>query len=245
MSFVFSELFLLRPSGTAIADACIAGDWMRYREIGSGSQAAKRSFQFNEKCNLAGNNGNKSVLLVDDEGSSREVLQIALESWGYIVCVAMDGEEALLLFKRNAPAAVIADVYMPKLDGLSLLQRLKEENPQAAVILCSAHANLQVAIAAIKGGAADLLPKPVDFARLKSLLDQLTEDNERSLESSQKKFETVSPAGPGPRPPELTCNPRDERLHGTFHTPEFQACLSGGRLSAPSSVYQWRKPLVN
>jgi DNA-binding NtrC family response regulator len=194
--------------------------------------------------NVTGNNGNKSVLLVDDEGSSREVLRLALESWGYAVYVAVDGDEALLMFRTKAPAAVIADVFMPKLDGLTLLQRLKEADPRAAVILCSAHANLQVAISAIKNGATDLLPKPIDFARLKTLLDQLLGAREKEAVEHSPTHE-VLPTGSGARPPESTRKMRDERPHGTFQTPDNQASLSGGRLSAPGSVYRGRKPLVN
>jgi DNA-binding NtrC family response regulator len=154
----------------------------------------------------------KSVLLVDDEGSSLEILQAALESWGYGVWVATDGEEALLTYELKSPAAVIADVVMPRLNGLSLLRRLKEANPNAIVILCTAHASLQTAISAIKGGATDLLPKPIDFGRLKNLLDGLFGEEGESDEEPTPGLST--PASSGTRPPETSLSMRATRSSG-------------------------------
>lgn len=191
---------------------------------------------------MAHNNG-KAILLVDDESSSLEMLQAALEAWGYSVWVAADGEEALSTYKMVSPAAVVADVVMPKLDGLSLLRRLKETNPNSIVILCTAHASLQTAISAIKGGATDLLPKPIDFGRLKQLLDGLFDEN-----ASEKKRDADGfsiPASSGTRPPEPNLTMRGTRLQGNLSQCRDISSLSGGRLSAPGSVYQGRKSLIN
>lgn len=191
---------------------------------------------------LAEHKNGKSILLVDDEGSSLEMLQAALESWGYGVWVAADGEEALLTCKLKSPAAVIADVVMPRLDGLSLLRRLKEANPDAIVILCAAHASLQTAISAIKGGATDLLPKPIDFGRLKHLLDGLFGEDGNSEEPPPG---LSTPAGSGTRPPESNLTMRGMRPQGYLPQCRDLSSLSGGRLSAPGSVYQRRKSLIN
>lgn len=153
---------------------------------------------------------NRMILLVDDEGSSLEMLQAALESWGYGVWVATDGEEALTSYKVKAPAAVIADVVMPRLDGLGLLRRLKEADPNTIVILCTAHATLQTAIAAIKGGATDLLPKPIDFGRLKRLLDELF--GEDGFTDDEPHAGLSTPADSGTRPPESNRSMREARL---------------------------------
>jgi CheY-like chemotaxis protein len=190
---------------------------------------------------LAQNNG-KTILLVDDEGSSLEMLQAALESWGYEVWLAADGEEALATYKVISPAAVVADVVMPNLDGLSLLRRLKETYPNTIVILCTAHASLQTAISAIKGGAADLLPKPIDFGRLKQLLDGLFGEGV----SERKPAAGLStPASSGTRPPETNLTMRGTRLQDNLPQCRDISSLSGGRLSAPGSVYQGRKSLIN
>jgi DNA-binding NtrC family response regulator len=190
---------------------------------------------------LTENNG-KTILLVDDESSSLEMMQAALESWGYEVWVAADGEEALATYKLASPAAVVADVVMPKLDGLTLLRRLKEANANSIVILCTAHASLQTAIAAIKGGATDLLPKPIDFGRLKQLLDGLFGEDA----SEEKRAAGVStPASSGTRPPETNLTMRGTRPQGYLPQCRDLSSLSGGRLSAPGSVYQGRKSLIN
>ena len=115
----------------------------------------------------------KTVLLVDDEGSVREVMKMALEAWGYGVWVAEDGEEALSLTKMKEPGVVLSDVIMPKLDGLTLLRRLKSSNPDLAVILFTAHPSLEDAVSAMKEGAENVLTKPINFGRLHSELERL------------------------------------------------------------------------
>jgi len=115
----------------------------------------------------------KTVLLVDDEGSVREVIKMALEAWGYGVWVAEDGEEALSITRIKGPGVVLSDVIMPKMDGLSLLRRLKRWNPKIGVILFTAHPSLEDAVSAMKEGAADVLTKPIDFKRLRHELERL------------------------------------------------------------------------
>jgi two-component system, NtrC family, response regulator HydG len=131
----------------------------------------------------------KTVLLVDDEDAFREVIQMALEAWGYGVWVAHDGEEALSIIRIKDPQVVLSDVIMPKLDGLSLLHVLKQYNPKIAVILFTAHPSLTDAVSAIKEGATDLLTKPIDFNRLRLELQRLFEREDDSLESPTPDFE--------------------------------------------------------
>jgi DNA-binding NtrC family response regulator len=198
---------------------------------------------FKAVTNLTGHKNGKPILLVDDKGSSLEMLQAALESWGFPVWVATSGEEAISTYKLKSPAAVIADVVMPRLDGLSLLRRLKEANPNAIVILCTAHACLQTAISAIKSGATDLLPKPIDFGRLKHLLDGLFGEDGNSKDELPPGLST--PASSGTRPPESNLTTRIVRPQGCLPQCRDLSSLSGGRLSAPGSVYQGRKSLIN
>ncbi len=110
---------------------------------------------------------------MDDENSAREVMKMALESWGYGVWVAEDGEEALSITKMREPSVVLSDVIMPKLDGLTLLRRLKRSNPEIAVILFTAHPSVEDAVSAMKEGAEDVLTKPINFGRLRSELERL------------------------------------------------------------------------
>jgi CheY-like chemotaxis protein len=84
----------------------------------------------------------KTVLIVDDEPSSREVLKTALEAWGYTAEVAEDGLEALTAYERHLPDLVLSDVVMPNLDGLGFLRALKQKYPDSIVILFTAYASL-------------------------------------------------------------------------------------------------------
>jgi DNA-binding NtrC family response regulator len=135
----------------------------------------------------------KTVLLVDDEDSVREVMKMALEAWGYGVCMAEDGEEAWSLIRINrGPAVVLSDVIMPKLDGLTLLRRLKRWNPGIEVILFTAHPSLADVVSAMKEGAADVLTKPIDFKRLKRELERLFGGSDPS--SRDSALSSSSPA---------------------------------------------------
>lgn len=115
----------------------------------------------------------KMVLVVDDEGSVREVIKMALEAWGYGVWVAEDGEEALSLTKLREPGVVLSDVVMPNLDGLTLLRQLKRSHPGIAVILITAHPSIEDVVSAMKEGAEDVLSKPINFGRLRNELERL------------------------------------------------------------------------
>jgi len=112
------------------------------------------------------------ILIVDDEAPSRRGLKLLLGNAGYVVEEAADGAEALEKAGSFLPAVVIADLVMPKLDGLGLLQALRETLPWASVILLTAHASVETAVAAMKQGAYDYLTKPVDIPRLKLLVEK-------------------------------------------------------------------------
>lgn len=148
----------------------------------------------------------KTILLVDDDGSVREVMKMALEAWGYGVCVAEDGEEALSLIKLRRPNVVLSDVIMPKLDGLALLRRLKRGYPGIAVILFTAHPSIRDAVSAMKEGAEDVLTKPVDFRRLHLELEKLFA-GERVLDDP-----SVKSAGPPALQPEAPVSGHNRSL---------------------------------
>lgn len=126
----------------------------------------------------------KTILLVDDESSVREIMKMALEAWGYGVWLAEDGEEALSMTRAHGPKVVLSDVIMPKLDGLGLLRRLKRWNPELPVILFTAHPTIEDAVSAMKEGAADVLTKPIDFRKLKQDLEEILADEPEKGRSS-------------------------------------------------------------
>jgi DNA-binding NtrC family response regulator len=117
----------------------------------------------------------KRVLVVDDEKSMCEYLEIALDREGYGVDTAQSGKEALRLFKENEYDAMIADIKMPELDGISLLRKVREMNPTIPVVFITAYASMETAIESVRLGASDYVTKPFRFIQIKSRLKQLLE----------------------------------------------------------------------
>lgn len=118
------------------------------------------------------------ILVADDEPDSRQALKDVLSHWGYEVGEAVDGQDALERAVRFLPAVVIADLVMPRLDGLGLLKALQEELPFATVIILTGQGTVETAVTAMKAGAYDYVTKPVDPPRLKILVQKALEKRE-------------------------------------------------------------------
>jgi two-component system nitrogen regulation response regulator GlnG len=103
-----------------------------------------------------------SVWIVDDDRSIRWVLKKALERAGMAAVDFETGEEALAALERETPDVLITDIRMPRLDGLTLMQRFHAQNPAMPVIVITAHSDLDAAVSAYEGGAFEYLPKPFD-----------------------------------------------------------------------------------
>ena len=110
------------------------------------------------------------ILVADDELSMREFLEILLKKEGHEVACAADGEEAFSRFQAEPFDLVLSDIKMPKIDGLDLLRRVKERRPNMAVIMITAYASPEDAIAAMKAGAYDYLTKPFKLKEIKSVI---------------------------------------------------------------------------
>jgi len=115
------------------------------------------------------------ILVADDELSMRQFLEILLKKEGHEVVCAGDGQEALSSFQRDPVDLVISDIKMPKMDGLELLRKVKEQRPALAVILVTAYASPEDAIAAMKAGAYDYLTKPFKLEEIKSVIHNALE----------------------------------------------------------------------
>ncbi|MBW2637262.1 MAG: sigma-54-dependent Fis family transcriptional regulator [Deltaproteobacteria bacterium] len=107
------------------------------------------------------------ILVVDDDQGMREFLEIMLTREGYDVSSAGDGNDALKLCKKNRFDLVITDLKMPKVDGIDVLKAIKENSPETMVILITAYASGDTAIAAMNEGAYDYLEKNFDIEDLK------------------------------------------------------------------------------
>ncbi len=101
----------------------------------------------------------------------REVLEMRLRDWGFDVRIASDGAEGKRYAESYDPDIVVSDVVMPGLSGLDLLRSLKAGNPFRPVILITAQGSIDMAVEAMKQGAADFITKPLDYAKLKAILD--------------------------------------------------------------------------
>jgi len=120
------------------------------------------------------------VLIVEDERNTREGLARALET-DYEILTAANGREALEILASRPVDAVISDLRMPGMDGMTLLRRTRALSSQPVFILLTAYGSIEAAVEAMKQGAYDFLTKPVNLDRLEILLKRAL--RERKLES--------------------------------------------------------------
>ncbi|MSR46425.1 MAG: sigma-54-dependent Fis family transcriptional regulator [Planctomycetes bacterium] len=112
------------------------------------------------------------LLLVDDEVNLRAVLKALLEREGYSVEEAPDGATALVKAREKSYAAVLTDLRMPGMDGLELLDALRQEQPELPVILLTAHGTVPTAVDAMRRGAFNFLTKPFDQVELSQVMER-------------------------------------------------------------------------
>ena len=110
------------------------------------------------------------ILVVDDELSMREFMEILLKKEGHEVICAADGEEAISRFQADSFDLLISDIKMPRMDGLELLRKVREQNPRTAAIMITAYASPEDAISAMKGGAYDYITKPFKVKEIKGVI---------------------------------------------------------------------------
>ena len=125
------------------------------------------------------------VLLVDDDPDLQDILQICLKQWGFEVAVASDGNEGAQLAGSYRPDIVLSDVMMPDTSGIELLKSLQADDSSRPVILMTGYSTVDMAVEAMKDGARDFLTKPLDYPKLKSILEA-TQKELKSLKQSKK-----------------------------------------------------------
>ena len=106
------------------------------------------------------------ILVIDDDVSISETLELYLTEEGYDVVTANTGTEGLNRFVKNSPDVVILDIRLPDIDGFTVLEDLREENENVKVIMITAHHDMDSTIKAMKGGAFDYIHKPINVDEL-------------------------------------------------------------------------------
>ena len=117
----------------------------------------------------------KRILVVDDEQDVRETLESVLAKLEFDPIVAAGGKEALDLIKTKRIDVVLSDLYMPEMDGIELLKRVKTENRNIVFLMITAHPTIETAVEAIKKGAYDYLTKPFHIDEVKMKLNRALE----------------------------------------------------------------------
>jgi UDP-3-O-[3-hydroxymyristoyl] N-acetylglucosamine deacetylase len=132
----------------------------------------------------------KKILIVDDEERIVKSITGVLEDEGFGIVTAKSGEEALDIFQREIPLLTLLDIWMPGMDGIEVLKRLKGIDPKCPVIMLSGHATISTAMAAVKLGAFDFIEKPLSLdILLKTVRRAIYSQNEdRTISNSIQAF---------------------------------------------------------
>ncbi len=113
------------------------------------------------------------VLLIEDKDSLREMLKRALEEGSFIVEEARDGIEAVHKIKNQRFLLILSDLRIPHVDGLEVLRVAKEADSETPVIFMTAYGSIEIAVEAMKNGAYDFMPKPIDINHLLLLVHRI------------------------------------------------------------------------
>ncbi len=128
-----------------------------------------------------------AVLVIDDEANIRKTLKGVLSDDGYRVLQAENGATGLEVLSRSFVDAVLLDVWMPGMDGLETLRRIREVYPNLPVIMISGHGTIDTAVKAVKTGAFDFIEKPISLTKLLITLSRAIEQGELRLENVELK----------------------------------------------------------
>src|SRR2546421_8850956 len=115
------------------------------------------------------------ILIVDDDASIRELLEMHLEERGYGVATASTGAEGFHLASTTSPAAIVLDMRLPDVSGIDLIPELRKHASDVPVLMITAHHDMATTILAMKAGAFDYIHKPIDIEQFDAALDRALE----------------------------------------------------------------------
>jgi len=139
----------------------------------------------------------KQILVVDDEERIRQSLNGILKDEGYEVVESKDGAQALKQLESDPPDLVLLDIWMPGMDGMEVLERMKGQIPNLPVIMISGHGNIELAVKAVKLGAYDFIEKPLSLEKVllavnnALLFSKLEQENQALRQEVERKYEIV------------------------------------------------------
>jgi DNA-binding NtrC family response regulator len=136
-----------------------------------------------------------NVLVVDDDAATRDGLTALLESWGYHAWAVANGQAALQKCHQDLPHAIVSDLMMPGMNGLQFIEALHERVHQVAIIMLTGQATIETAVQAIKLGAYDYLPKPLESGKLRAVLEKGLKQVGFAREASVLRQKLESPLG--------------------------------------------------
>lgn len=124
------------------------------------------------------------ILLVEDEKRLSDVLKKGLLEQGFAVDQAFDGEEGLFLAQSESYDLVILDVMLPRVSGVEVCKKLRQENINVPILMLTAKANTEDKVLGLNAGADDYLTKPFEFSELKARVNALLRRNQRQFETT-------------------------------------------------------------
>jgi two-component system response regulator AtoC len=138
---------------------------------------------------------NQRILVVDDDASIRRTFERHLSRQGHTVSTAADAEKAMAILPEFGPDLVIADIRMPGMDGIELLQRVRSAYEDMDFLIITAHEDMETAVTAMKAGAYDYLVKPLDLDAIDLVISRCL--GERSLRRRVGHFSQAAAVGHG------------------------------------------------
>lgn len=137
------------------------------------------------------------ILVVDDEADIRELVSGLLEDEGHAVRVASNSDEAMAAIRARRPSLALLDIWMQGggLDGLELLDLIKELDPDLPVVMISGHGNIETAVSALQRGAYDFIEKPFKSDRLVVVVQRALEASQLKRENRRLRAQVAAPTG--------------------------------------------------
>jgi two-component system response regulator FixJ len=136
--------------------------------------------------------GVRDVFVVDDDEAIRDSLDALLSADGYTVRAFGSAREFMESCERRSVGCLLLDVNMPEMDGLALQERVVKEWPHLAVVVITGHADVQVAVRAMKAGAVDFIEKPFDRTVLAEIVQQAVERSKTAAEERAQNDKSLA-----------------------------------------------------